>query len=64
MKHRRNEKKSGREGLRIQERVGYCTDCGRPVDCLDGFFNGVILEDGRLRCFPCDEKNKEKDDPM
>ncbi|MFD1428380.1 hypothetical protein JOD24_003143 [Kroppenstedtia sanguinis] len=48
----------------MQERVGNCTDCGRPVDCLDGFLNGVILQDGRLRCFLCDEKNKEeKEDP-
>lgn len=47
----------------MKERVGNCVDCGRPVDCLDGFLNGVVLKEG-LRCFPCDEKRaKEKDGP-
>ncbi|PTX64359.1 hypothetical protein C8P63_103144 [Melghirimyces profundicolus] len=51
----------------MQERVGECSGCGKVVYCLEGFLNGVVLADGKIRCFDCDRKGKEKelkrDDP-
>ncbi len=46
----------------MQELVGYCKYCKSPVYCLDGFFNGVIIENKEICCFLCQaNENKEKD---
>lgn len=47
----------------MKERVGNCQSCGDPVYCLSGFLNGVVSRDGRLRCFSCEEKHKDKKEP-
>ncbi|RKD76197.1 hypothetical protein ATL39_0410 [Sinobaca qinghaiensis] len=36
----------------MQEPVGNCCLCGRIVYCMDGFLNGVYI-DNDLYCFPC-----------
>lgn len=41
----------------MREEVGYCKKCGRKIECLDGFLNGVIDSKGFLICFRCDEKS-------
>jgi hypothetical protein len=45
--------------MRVKELVGTCAFCGCDLYCLDGFFNGVILSDGRLACFDCDKENEK-----
>jgi hypothetical protein len=44
----------------LKELVGYCSICGKELYCLDGFFNGIILESKELVCFCCIENNKEE----
>lgn len=38
--------------------MGNCSSCGKAIYCLDGFFNGVILEDSMIVCFDCDESEQ------
>ncbi|MBB6283418.1 hypothetical protein [Geobacillus subterraneus] len=46
----------------MEELVGFCAQCGKPIHCLHGFLNGVISEGKEtLYCFPCHEKQKEKE---
>jgi hypothetical protein len=40
----------------MRELVGKCKDCQKEVHCTDGFFNGVVLEQGEILCFSCQEK--------
>jgi hypothetical protein len=44
----------------LKELVGRCSICGKELYCLDGFFNGIILESKELVCFNCNESNKEE----
>jgi hypothetical protein len=45
----------------MQELIGFCKYCHKPVYCLDGFFDGVILENREISCFQCDNKlNKDE----
>lgn len=37
----------------MQELIGPCRQCGKPVYCRDGFLDGVVLEDGSASCFAC-----------
>ncbi|MDA8353972.1 MAG: hypothetical protein M0Z65_12525 [Firmicutes bacterium] len=46
----------------MKEKVGVCIDCGNTVFCLAGFLNGVVLKEGRLRCFDCDREAEKKDE--
>ncbi|WP_261797552.1 hypothetical protein [Bacillus testis] len=39
----------------MRELIGYCSQCQKEIFCLDGFFNGVML-DGELFCFECDHE--------
>jgi hypothetical protein len=43
----------------LKELIGCCFICGKELYCLDGFFNGVILESKELICFECVEDEKE-----
>jgi hypothetical protein len=43
----------------LKELIGCCSICGKELYCLDGFFNGVILENKELICFECEEVEKE-----
>ncbi|WP_173918298.1 hypothetical protein [Halobacillus sp. Marseille-Q1614] len=43
----------------MREPVGKCVLCDKEVHCEDGFLNGVIGEDQKLRCFDCEEKEKK-----
>ncbi|WP_179133918.1 hypothetical protein [Halobacillus massiliensis] len=42
----------------MKELVGRCAACDKKVYCEDGFLNGVVSEDRKLRCFACEEKEK------
>ncbi|WP_458633254.1 hypothetical protein [Paenibacillus sp. CMAA1364] len=41
----------------MQEFVGYCNECGNSSFCLDGFLNGIVLEDKSLLCFDCSDQD-------
>lgn len=43
----------------MQELVGYCISCNKPVFCQDGFINGLVLEDKTLLCFDCSEEEDQ-----
>ncbi|EIJ83807.1 hypothetical protein MGA3_00870 [Bacillus methanolicus MGA3] len=44
----------------MKEFIGFCSECGKQIFCLDGFLNGVVSDDKkRLYCFQCSEKKKE-----
>jgi hypothetical protein len=44
----------------MKELVGYCASCTKEIYCLEGFFNGVQSDDGKIYCFECYETmNKE-----
>jgi hypothetical protein len=46
-------KDCGREN-EMEELVGFCTDCGKPIYCLNGFLNGVVIDGkGTIYCFHC-----------
>ncbi|WHY83218.1 hypothetical protein QNH23_07550 [Siminovitchia fortis] len=44
----------------MRELAGHCRTCGKEIYCENGFFNGVILKDGKIICFNCEEKKPEK----
>jgi hypothetical protein len=44
----------------MKEYIGDCRRCGKPVYCLDGFFNGVHDAD-TITCFECVETQEEDD---
>ncbi|GGJ70350.1 hypothetical protein GGR02_002146 [Anoxybacillus voinovskiensis] len=45
----------------MEEFVGFCAKCGKPIHCLSGFLNGVISgEKETLYCFECYEKKDIK----
>lgn len=44
----------------MKELIGYCSICRKELYCLDGFFNGVILDNKELVCFECAEGEKEE----
>ncbi|WP_169507508.1 hypothetical protein [Paenibacillus harenae] len=39
----------------MRELVGSCKECGKDIYCLDGFLNGIVLEDKSIVCFDCSE---------
>ncbi|AEH48964.1 hypothetical protein [Parageobacillus thermoglucosidasius] len=42
----------------MEELVGFCSQCGKPIHCLQGFLNGVISDEKEtLYCFSCYEEN-------
>jgi hypothetical protein len=44
----------------LEEFVGFCSKCGKPIHCLSGFLNGVISEEQEmLYCFECYQKKSE-----
>lgn len=46
--------------VKMKELVGYCASCTKEIYCLEGFFNGVQSDDGKIYCFECYETmNKE-----
>lgn len=42
----------------MKEQVGFCIRCKKEVYCTDGFFNGLVLENGNILCFGCHENDK------
>lgn len=44
----------------MKEWIGTCMDCGKDINCENGFFNGVLLPGHTYRCFDCDEKQQQK----
>lgn len=50
-----------REMILMKELVGSCVSCGRDLFCIDGFFEGFILDDKNL-CINCYEKKKKEPD--
>ncbi|MCQ6559402.1 hypothetical protein [Paenibacillus mendelii] len=47
----------------MQELVGECKECKKPVYCKDGFIDGIVLDDQTLVCFDCSDKEDDKDIP-
>lgn len=45
----------------MEEQVGLCAACSKPMVCKSGFLEGVVLADGTLLCFPCAKKNEEQE---
>lgn len=45
----------------MKEWVGTCGRCGRDIYCLNGFLNGIVLEDRTLICFTCEGEERERD---
>lgn len=46
-------------GNSMKELVGSCSECGKEIFCLEGFINGVVLEDkSGMKCFDCAEEEK------
>jgi hypothetical protein len=42
----------------MEEYIGECFTCRRPVYCLNGFLDGVVSE-GKVYCFECAESRLE-----
>ncbi|MDM5337798.1 hypothetical protein QUF84_11260 [Fictibacillus enclensis] len=42
----------------MKELVGNCSQCKKPVYCLEGFLNGVHVN-GTLLCFSCSEERDQ-----
>ncbi|WP_449539434.1 hypothetical protein [Ferdinandcohnia sp. Marseille-Q9671] len=41
----------------MKELVGNCAECDKEIYCLEGFINGVVLEDKKgILCFDCAEE--------
>lgn len=51
---------TNKRGEKMKEFVGTCKDCEKEIYCLDGFINGVVLEDKKgILCFDCAEENQD-----
>jgi hypothetical protein len=46
----------------MREKVGSCVRCNADLFCDNGFFQGVVLEDGKSICFDCAEKENAGSD--
>ncbi len=45
------------EVKQMKELVGNCAECDKEIYCLEGFINGVVLEDKKgILCFDCAEE--------
>jgi len=42
----------------VQEKVGDCKACLRPVYCNDGFLTGAVMEDQSLLCLECIDREQ------
>ncbi len=47
-----------REVKTMRELIGKCKCCQKEVYCMDGFFNGVVLENGEIVCFSCEDEKE------
>ncbi|MFB3166195.1 hypothetical protein P5G62_003435 [Neobacillus sp. 179-C4.2 HS] len=47
----------------MKELIGYCNSCAKEIYCLEGFFNGIKADDGKIYCFECYECN-QKENPQ
>lgn len=45
----------------MKELVGICAECYHDVYCKDGFFDGIVLEDGTIRCFACQKNDTQEE---
>jgi hypothetical protein len=46
--------------MMLEELVGFCSQCGKPIHCLHGFLNGIISDEKEtLYCFQCYEEKEE-----
>jgi hypothetical protein len=44
----------------LEELVGFCSQCGKPIHCLHGFLNGIVSDEKEtLYCFQCYEEKEE-----
>lgn len=37
----------------MQELIGHCHKCEKPIYCKMGFLEGIVLADKSLLCFDC-----------
>jgi hypothetical protein len=37
----------------VEELIGLCGQCEKPIHCKMGFLEGIVLEDKSLVCFDC-----------
>ncbi|MED2973588.1 MULTISPECIES: hypothetical protein [Fictibacillus] len=40
----------------MKEYVGECSQCKKPIYCLEGFLNGIHVDQTTLLCFSCAER--------
>ncbi|MFC5629018.1 hypothetical protein ACFPTR_09045 [Aliibacillus thermotolerans] len=45
----------------MQEYVGTCEQCHRPIYCMDGFLDGVVTDEQTLYCNSCAEQDRYTD---
>ncbi|WP_442594423.1 hypothetical protein [Neobacillus sp. D3-1R] len=48
----------------MKEYIGKCSNCQKDMYCLEGFFNGIVLENKEIICFDCHEKVENKENPQ
>lgn len=48
----------------MQELVGQCSECGKPIYCKMGFLDGIVQDDKSILCFEClgDEGETSEED--
>ncbi|SFT07345.1 hypothetical protein SAMN05428962_4173 [Paenibacillus sp. BC26] len=44
----------------MQELVGQCEQCKKDIFCKDGFLQGLILDDGKLVCLDCSNREEKE----
>lgn len=45
----------------MKEFVSHCDLCKKPIYCVAGFYQGVILENGISICLECEEKRRKNE---
>jgi hypothetical protein len=48
----------------MRELVGNCIACRKEIYCLDGFFNGVHSDEGKMYCFECYKDSTHEENPQ
>lgn len=44
----------------MEELIGHCRACEKPIYCKMGFLDGIVQEDKTLVCFDCSDEGVEE----
>ncbi|EIJ82224.1 hypothetical protein PB1_04810 [Bacillus methanolicus PB1] len=47
----------------MEEFVGFCSECGKQIYCIDGFLNGVVSDD-KKGCIAFSAQKKMRRTPL